>query len=272
MGDGTETKFCPQCGEPVSKTETKEIPKRSKDKSHKSKVKTILLTSLAVVLAVGGGYVATHAKCRVVVREDGRCYVESGLFEKKQDVKSLKVPKGTRSIGGSAFLGCSSLSSVGLPESLTSIGDSAFYVCRSLSSVSFPEGLTSIGNSAFYGCSSLSSVSLPEGLTSIGKQAFCECSSLSGVSLPEGLTSIGNWAFEGCSSLSNVNLPEGLTSIGESAFAGCSSLTSIDLPKSVTSIESDAFRNSGLEEITMTKKQAKDFQDRIPNGVVIHTY
>ena len=226
MGDGTETKFCPQCGEPVSKTETKETPKRSKNKSHKSKVKTILLTSLAVVLAVGGGYVATHAKCRVVVWEDGSCYVESGLFEKKQDVKSLKVPKGMRSIREGGFYECSSLSSVDLPESLTSIGDRAFAYCSSLSSVSFPEGLTSIGDKAFAECSSLSSVSLPEGLTSIG----------------------------------------------ESAFAGCSSLTSIDLPKSVTSIESDAFRNSGLEEITMTKKQAKDFQNIIPNGVVIHTY
>ena len=98
------------------------------------------------------------------------------------------------------------------------------------------------------------------------------CSSLSSVSLPEGLTNIGEWAFGYCSSLSSVNLPEGLTIIGESAFARCSSLTSINLPKSVTSIESDAFRDSGLEEITMTKKQAKDFRDMIPDGVVIHTY
>ena len=100
MGDGTETKFCPQCGEPVSKTETKETPKKSKDKSHKSKVKTILLTSLAVALAVGGGYVATHAKCRLVVRDGEAGWIENGLFEKRQDVKSLKVPKGVTRIGG----------------------------------------------------------------------------------------------------------------------------------------------------------------------------
>lgn len=195
MGDGKEIKFCFQWGRLVAEKETEKTLIKSKDKSYKSRLKTILLTSLAVVLAVGGGYVAIHAKCRVVVRGDGNCYVEDGLFEKRGDVKSLKVPKGATGIGDEAFYQCWSLRRVSLPEGLTSIGDQAFCECWRLSSVSLPESLTSIGNEAFYACSSLSRVSLPEGLTSIGDGAFSWCDSLTSIDLPESVTSIGDEAF-----------------------------------------------------------------------------
>ena len=111
----------------VSEKETEKKLIKRKDKSYKSKVKTILLTSLAVVLVVGGGYVAIHGKCRVVVGRDGNCYVEDGLFEKRGDVKSLKVPKGATGIGDQTFCECWRLSSVSLPEGLTSIGDNVFH-------------------------------------------------------------------------------------------------------------------------------------------------
>jgi hypothetical protein len=195
MGDGKEIKFCFQWGGLVAERETEKTLIKSKDKSYKSRLKTILLTSLAVVLAVGGGYVAIHAKCRVVVGKDGNCYVEDGLFEKRGDVKSLKVPKGATGIGDEAFYQCWSLRRVSLPEGLTSIGDQAFCECWRLSSVSLPESLTSIGNEAFYACSSLSRVSLPEGLTSIGDGAFSWCDSLTSIDLPESVTSIGDEAF-----------------------------------------------------------------------------
>ena len=61
-------------------------------------------------------------------------------------------------IGGSAFLRCTGLTSVTFPEGLTSIGKRAFYECRGLTSVTFPEGLTSIGVRAFWGCTGLTSV------------------------------------------------------------------------------------------------------------------
>ena len=58
----------------------------------------------------------------------------------------------------------------------------------------------------------------------------------------------------------------------DGAFSWCDSLTSIDLPESVTSIGDEAFCYSGLEMIRMTKKQAKDFRNLIPDGVVIVRY
>ncbi len=56
------------------------------------------------------------------------------------------------SIGGSAFLNCTSLTSITIPKSVTSIGERAFENCRSLTSITIPNSVTSIGNSAFYYC------------------------------------------------------------------------------------------------------------------------
>ena len=75
---------------------------------------------------------------------------------------------------------CTSLQSVDLSTSgLTSINESAFMQCSSLSSIQLPASLTSIGNYAFKSCSSLSSIELPASLTSIGDYAFGDCPKLS---------------------------------------------------------------------------------------------
>ena len=56
-----------------------------------------------------------------------------------------------KSIGNSAFSGCSGLTSVTIPNSVTSIGNNAFDWCSGLTSVIIGSGVTSIGNSAFSG-------------------------------------------------------------------------------------------------------------------------
>ena len=131
------------------------------------------------------------------------------------------------SIGGDAFSGCSSLTSVSIPNSVTSIGSYAFSYCSGLTSITIPNSVTSIGSSAFSSCTSLTSVTVGESVMSIGDKTFYGCSSLTSVSIPSGVTSIGEKAFSGCSSLPLVNIPSGVTSIGKEAFEGCSSLTSV---------------------------------------------
>ena len=115
----------------------------------------------------------------------------------------------------------------GTTYSVTSIGKSAFMWCSSLTSVTIPNSVTSIGVHAFRGCSSLTSVTIPNSVTSIGESAFRGCSSLTSISIPNSVTSIGKWAFSGCSSLTSVTIPNSVTSIGKSAFRGCSSIADI---------------------------------------------
>ena len=88
--------------------------------------------------------------------------------------------------------------------SVTSIGKSAFMWCSSLTSVTIPTSVTSIESFAFHSCSSLTSVTIPNSVTSIGTYAFSGCSSLTSVTIPNSVTSIGKSAFRGCSSIADI--------------------------------------------------------------------
>ena len=78
-------------------------------------------------------------------------------------------------IGGNAFSGNTSITSIQIPSSITSIGGGAFDGCSSLTSITIPNSVTSIGYKAFYGCTSLTNITIPNSVTSIGQYAFYGC-------------------------------------------------------------------------------------------------
>ena len=193
------------------------------------------------------------------------------------------------SIGNSAFLGCTSLTSVTIGNSVTSIGIETFWGCTGLTSVTIPGSVTSIGERAFSGCSSLESITIPfvgakAGVTSsdiyqypfgyifgtasydggVATEQHYYGSSTSYITnttyyIPSSLKSVtvtgGNilcGAFYNCTGLTSVTIGNSVTSIGEWAFSGCSGLTSITIPDSVTSIGDWAFTScSGLTSVTI---------------------
>ncbi|UKI14932.1 MAG: leucine-rich repeat domain-containing protein [Clostridiales bacterium] len=75
------------------------------------------------------------------------------------------------------ILGCNT-SVIPTDGSVTSIGGSAFSGCTGLTSITIPDSVTSIGNSAFYDCSGLTSVTIPDSVTHIDDYAFNYCTSL----------------------------------------------------------------------------------------------
>ena len=178
--------------------------------------------------------------------------------------------------------------------SVTSIGDSAFLYCSSLTSITIPESVTSIGNRAFADCRSLNTIYLEATTppTLDGSYVFRNTPSLT-CYIPSGtLTAYeaSNWAQYvgefvedstwqifytsadgnivtpyrsndfGANVVSNkyrdgqgvITFDAPVTSIGDSAFYDCSSLTSITIPESVTSIGGFAFSGcDGLTSITI---------------------
>ena len=180
------------------------------------------------------------------------------------------------SIGGSAFKGCTELTSVEIPSSVTSIDYWAFYDCTGLTSVTIGKSVTSIGTEAFYGCSGLTSITIPESVTSIevhafdktawydnqpdglvyaGKVAYTYKGTMpenTEIVLEEGTLSIAPWAFIFCTGLTSVTIPESVTSIGREAFQNCTGLTAIEIPNSVTSIGDMTFYDcTGLTSVTI---------------------
>jgi len=82
------------------------------------------------------------------------------LFDKSQitliqypggKVGSYTIPNSVTNIGGDAFIGCASLTSVTIPNSVTNIGVLAFIGCTNLTSVFFRGNAPSVGSSAFSG-------------------------------------------------------------------------------------------------------------------------
>ena len=61
---------------------------------------------------------------------------------------------------------------------VTSIGESAFIGNTQITSLTIDEGITKIGASAFENCSKISKITLPEGLTDIGAKAFAGCTKI----------------------------------------------------------------------------------------------
>ena len=197
---------------------------------------------------------------------DGTCFV-SGIGNCTDSVVVIPPtsPDGdsVTSIGGSAFLGCTGLTSITIPDSVTSIVASAFHGCTGLTSITvdannpkyksidgnlytkdgktlikyaigtadtyfaIPDSVISIGYDAFYGCTGLTNITIGNGVTSVGVSAFRGCTGLASITIPDGVTSIGGCAFYGCEKLTSVTIPDGVSSIGVGPFVYCTSLTSI---------------------------------------------
>ncbi len=130
-----------------------------------------------------------------------------------------------------------SLNKITLPQNLKSIGSSAFTGCTGLTLVDFPADLKNIGDRSFARCSALSNtLTIPSKVDSIGYSAFAFCTALTALQLSDSLLFIGESAFNGCSALSGtLNLPSKLITIEDYAFANCSGLTAVNIPASVTS-------------------------------------
>ena len=181
---------------------------------------------------------------------------------------NYKIPDGVTKVGSSAFIGCSSLTSITIPNSVTEIGYSVFEGCTNLKSITIPNGVTSIGDSAFEDCTSLTSITIPDSVTSLGNSAFSGCASLASITIPDSVTSIGDDAFRECSSLTSITIPYSVTSIGDYAFLGCSRLTAIDVNtdnKDYTSVNGVLFYNDKTIICYPAGKKGNNY--KIPDGV-----
>ena len=185
------------------------------------------LTSITV--EQGNTYYDSRDNCNAIIESTNNRLIAG--------CKTTIIPNTVTYISGSAFYGCSGLTSVTIPNSVTGINEGAFDDCLGLTSIIVEGGNTkydsrdncnaiieSASNKLIAGCKN---TVVPNSVTSIGNRAFFGHSGLTSVTIPNSVTSIGGSAFNGCSGLTSVTIPNSVTSIGSNAFYGCSGLTRI---------------------------------------------
>ena len=207
-------------------------------------------------------------------------------FYKGNDIKSVVINDGVKSIGDYAFESCGELISVDIADSVARIGNSAFSSCGNLSNIPLSDNLAFIGEDAFKDTryynetenwisynennktiysvlyignhlielkaeeNDLFVYSIKDGTKTICDKAFYKCNNLTQITIPNSVRNIGNSSFSECTGLTNLEFPNSVKSIGDYAFYGCSGLTSIEIPNSVTSIGNYAFYNcTGLTSV-----------------------
>lgn len=160
---------------------------------------------------------------------------------------TLPTVEGDLALGMSIFDGCASLVRVSLGGSVKAIPTSAFLNCTSLTSLVIPETVTSIGSTAFKG-SGLTSITVPGSVAKGATSMFENCLALERAVFEEGFVQLNSSTFAGCISLKSVTLPDTLTTIDNKAFNGCTSLSVIEIPENVTAIRSLAFGDWTAEQ------------------------
>ncbi len=203
-------------------------------------------------------------------------------------IPDLINSKPVTKIGGSAFAGNKSITSVTIPEGVTDIGNSAFYYASNLVTVSLPDSLVTIEGAAFFGAG-ITSVDIPANVSTIAIEAFGafgNCFDLMAINvdpdntafssaggalfnkdqtailqypiakagtsytIPSGVITIGPYAFRN-SSLESVVIPNSVTEISEGAFWVCWELKNADIPGSVKKIGKIAFISCSMQEINI---------------------
>lgn len=186
-------------------------------------------------------------------------------FYQNQSIVGIFISKNVEEIAYTAFYGCNKLAKVefAIDSNLKSISGSCFSSCTSLTNIVLPSTVIEIEGYSFSSCSSITSINIPVGITTFNDRAFDNCNALDYVyyegTLEQWLSIktagylegyYGNPLSNGANLYINnelvtdVIVPENITSISKCAFQGCFSINSITIPTSVTSIGKYAFMNA----------------------------
>lgn len=128
----------------------------------------------------------------------------------------LTLPRGIRTIGQEAFLGCT-IKRMELPEGLETIAIRAFYKAK-IGQLSFPRTLKAVEYQAFDSVTFDCPVELPEGVTSIERDAFARCNfQHHNVSLPSTVKRLPIGTFWRAWGIDKLNL-KGVTEVPSEAL------------------------------------------------------
>ena len=192
-----------------------------------SQIKTITIPT--TVTSWGTAVFDGCKALKSVTIADGITSVPDYMFMDCTSLESVTIPSSVTALGQFAFSN-TAIKSFEFTSNYKSIGISAFYGCSKLESVTFCDR----DDTLFLGGNALAHT----GLTSVTIPAY-----LTGEDWSIGtFKGVSDNAFDGCYYLATVEFLEGVERIGYRAFADCKSLQTITIPSTIKYIDGNAFR------------------------------
>ncbi len=251
-------------------TFSQKIKRRFEKKPFRSKIRAIIIGTNIKSIAGFTDDCSTMENLEEIVLNEGLQEIVGRVF-KGSGIKELICPPTLKTIGNSAFKGCTNLTKVQLneglqeidwhafegsgikelicPSTLETMGDLAFAACTNLTKVQLNEGLSRINYGTFER-SGIKELICPSTLQVIGSSAFWGCANLTKVQLNEGLREISWQAFER-SGIKELICPSTLKIIGEFAFESCANLTKVQLNEGLQKNGGLALKRSGITFATI---------------------
>ena len=152
---------------------------------------------------------------------------------------------GIKTIGNSAFKGCSSLVNVSMPNTVTSIGEEVFANCSSIETLIIPNSVTSLVLGCLQGLTNLKNLTIPFvgdsasgsklylghlfGATTYSSNATYVPASLKKVEVT-GDGEVGANAFRYCANIETIIISGTPSNLRSNCLSGCSSLVTLVIP------------------------------------------
>ena len=180
--------------------------------------------------------------------------ISSGAFKNCSSLTEFAFPSGMRTVDGSAFAGCTSLSKIRLyAEDISVDRDTEKELFRDcpVTEIVIGEGVVWIPSYFFFGCEGITEVTLPLNVTAIGAGAFAGCTGLTYVKFHDKISEVQAFAFGDCTSLGKVDFfaKEAVmgysASLGGGVFEGCTALTEVFVAEGVEALSDNFLYGNG---------------------------
>jgi len=120
-----------------------------------------------------------------IIETDIESFSKAQCFWKRNDIESVDIPVGIKTIRKSSFYECVNLERVTIPYGVTTIEPEAFCRCKKLRHVTLPDSVKVVGYRAFAE-SGLVEMTLPPRIKLMGEGAFFDCPDLKRFVVPDG--------------------------------------------------------------------------------------
>lgn len=193
--------------------------------------------------------------------------LEGGIFGSCKKLEKIELPKYLEAICYSAFYG-SGIKDIVWPKTLKEIGRNSF-TKTPIKTLDLSSTMVEVIGADAFNNSYLEEVILPSSIKILQRGAFENCQKLKEVkSVGKVDLEVGIEAFASCKNLRFFNA-KGRIALGGDSFDSCDKLRQITT--TITQIEGNCFRESGIQDITISRDCKVD-EDTIINSHLQNVY